>query len=422
MYTAHFGLAADPFSLSPDPAFLYQSPAHAEALAGLRLALESRRGLTTLVGEVGTGKTTLLYALLRDAEPAIRAAYLANTKLGFLELLRQALADWGAPCERGGRLAVLDALHTFLRRCDADGAVAALVIDEAQNLDADTFEQLRLLTNFETYSHKLLQIVLVGQPELAATLRRPELRQINERVAYRCRLAPLTAAEARRYLAHRLARAGGAPALLTPAARALLVAAARGVPRRLNVLGHTAFLFAYARGASPVATRDVWAAWRAGRRDGVAGVLPQSTWRRAAWATGVGVVAAAGVAAALGGFAVPAPRPAGAPASAPAAAAAAGPAMAGVAGAIPSAPDGGTSAAPVAPAAAARRPPAAERVVVVAKGQTLSSIARRFYGSAGPQALRRLRAANPGLRDGDRLTAGDTLRVPPRASAQGGQG
>ncbi|MBX3025249.1 AAA family ATPase [bacterium] len=266
MYEAHFGLTADPFSLSPDPAFLYPSPAHAEALAGLRIALASRRGLATLIGEVGTGKTTLLYALLRDAEPAIAAAYLANPSLGFAALLRQALADWGVPCDGGDRAAMLAALHAFLRRCAEDGRIAALVIDEAQHLDADAFEQVRLLTNFETYSAKLLQVVLVGQPELAAILRRPALRQVNERVAHRCALGPLAAGEAARYLAHRLARAGAPPALLTPAARALLVVAARGLPRRLNVLAHTALLSAYGRGARRVRAGDVWAAMRASRR------------------------------------------------------------------------------------------------------------------------------------------------------------
>ena len=413
MYTAHFGLAADPFSLSPDPAFLYRSPAHAEALAGLRLALESRRGLTTLIGEVGTGKTTLLYALLRDAEPSIRAAYLANTKLGFLELLRQALADWGTPCDRGSRLDVLAALQTFLRRCDAEGAIAALVIDEAQNLDAETFEQLRLLTNFETYSAKLLQIVLVGQPELAASLRRPELRQINERVAYRCRLAPLSAVEAGRCLDHRLRRAGGAPSLLTPAARALLIAAARGVPRRLNVLGHTAFLLAYGRDAARVAARDVWAAIRAGRRDGVARALPRPTWRGVAWASSVAAVAAVAAA----GVAAPA-RPA-----APRAVVARAADPSRMEGAAPSAPVVSRARLSIERAPTERRPPGdLERVVVAGRGDSLSSIARRFYGSDDPRALRRPRAANPGLRDGDRITAGDTLRVPPRASAQGGQG
>ncbi|MGD9763488.1 MAG: ExeA family protein, partial [Candidatus Binatia bacterium] len=178
IYAAHFGLDADPFSLSPDPDFLYESPAHSEALAGLRLALASRRGLATLIGEVGTGKTTLLYALLRDLEPAVRTAYLANTKLSFDELLRQALADFGVPAPAPDRLTLLEAFQGFLRQSDTEGAIAALIIDEAQNLDADTFEHLRLLTNFETYSTKLLQIVLVGQPELAVALGRDELRQV----------------------------------------------------------------------------------------------------------------------------------------------------------------------------------------------------------------------------------------------------
>jgi len=409
MYEAHFRLTADPFSLSPDPAFLYPSPAHAEALAGLRLALESRRGLTTLIGEVGTGKTTLLYALLRDAEPTVQAAYLANTKLGFVELLRQALADWGAPPVRGGRLALLEALHDFLRRCDAEGRIAALVVDEAQNLDADTFEHLRLLTNFETYSAKLLQIVLVGQPELAAALRRPELRQIDQRIAYRCRLGRLTFGEAQRYLDHRLRCAGGPPRLLSPAARALLIGAARGVPRRLNVLAHTALLFACGRGAAQVAGRDAWAALRAARRDrgGRRARLAGPAWRGAVWATGVAVLAAAGAATAVGRFAV-APTP-------PAVAIAVPPAAPVLAMAMP--------LERVAPAAV--RVPS-ETVVVVGKGQTLSSIARRHFGGGGPQGLRRLRAANPQLRDLDRITAGDVLRVPaataPSGGAQGGQG
>lgn len=403
MYAAHFGLAVDPFSLSPDPAFLYQSPVHAEALAGLRLALQSRRGLTTLIGEVGTGKTTLLYALLRDAEPTVCAAYLANTKLGFVELLRQALADWGVAPVRGGRLALLEALHDFLRRCDAEGRIAALVVDEAQNLDADTFEHLRLLTNYETYSAKLLQIVLVGQPELAAALRRPELRQIDQRIAYRCHLGPLSLGESQRYLDHRLTRAGGTPRLLTASARVILAGAARGLPRRLNVLGHTALLLACGRGATQVAAGDVWAALRTARRGGGRRRLPIAApvWRGAAWATAVAVLAAAGVAAGIARFgAIPPPRdPVAAPVVALAAPAIAEPA----------------------PAVAVVAAPPRQTTVVVGKGQTLSAIARRHLGSGGPQAIRRLRAANPQLGDLDRITAGDVLRLPP-AAAQGGQG
>ncbi|MGE3497855.1 MAG: ExeA family protein, partial [Candidatus Binatia bacterium] len=262
IYAAHFGLDADPFSLSPDPDFLYESPAHSEALAGLRLALASRRGLATLIGEVGTGKTTLLYALLRDLEPAVRTAYLANTKLSFDELLRQALADFGVPAPAPDRLALLEAFQGFLRQSDTEGAIAALIIDEAQNLDADTFEHLRLLTNFETYSTKLLQIVLVGQPELAVALGRDELRQVNERIAHRCRLEPLSRYESRRYVAHRLERAGGSLALFTRPGLAVILTAAGGVPRRLNILCHTALLFAFGRGAAAASAADAWAAVR----------------------------------------------------------------------------------------------------------------------------------------------------------------
>src|SRR5262249_38324070 len=154
------------------------------------------------------------------------------TSLGFDDLLRQALADFGVPCPGADRVALLDALHGFLRQCDAEGSIAALVIDEAQNLSAEIFEQLRLLTNFETYSAKLLQIVLVAQPELGAALGRPELRQVNERVAFRCHIRPLSRREERRYVAHRLTCAGGTLALFTPAALTLLFTAARGLPRR----------------------------------------------------------------------------------------------------------------------------------------------------------------------------------------------
>jgi len=384
-YLQHFGLAVEPFSLSPDPDFLYASPAHAEALAGLELALRGRRGLTTLVGEVGTGKTTLLYTLLRDLDATVHTAYLANTRLGFVDLLRLALADFGVPTPGRSRLALLEALQGFLRRCDAEGAIAALVVDEAQNLDADTFEQLRLLTNYETYASKLLQIVLVGQPELAATLARPELRQVNERIAHRCILRPLSPREARRYLAHRVSRAGGAPGLFTPAAQAVLLGASRGVPRRLNVLAHTALLFAFGRGAARVAGRDAWAALRERRRGAAAA---RTSLRRAgAWAAAAGVVAIAGAAAAVGRFsAAPRPLVAAAPTAAALAAVAAAPA-----------------AAPAAP------PPA---FIVVGKGQTLTDIARRQYGNAKPETLRKLRAANPNLKDPDRITAGDVLRLP----------
>src|SRR5262245_11871001 len=164
MYTGHFHLRSEPFSLTPDPAFLYLSPGHAEALAALKVGLEGRRGLMVMVGEVGMGKTTILYSLLTELGEGIKTAYVSNTKLPFDDLLRQALSDFGVACASRDRVELLSALNGFLRQCAADGTTAALVVDEAQNLENDVFENLRLLSNYETYTEKLLQIVLVGQP------------------------------------------------------------------------------------------------------------------------------------------------------------------------------------------------------------------------------------------------------------------
>jgi len=266
MYTDHFGLTAEPFSLTPDPAFLYLSPSHAEALAALKVGLQGRRGLMVMTGEVGAGKTTLLYSMLDELGPGIRSAYVTNTTLPFDDMLRLALLDFGVPTPATSRLELLTALNTFLGQCAADGITAALVIDEAQNLQDETFENLRLLSNFETFSSKLLQIVLVGQPELEAKLRRPELRQVAERIAVHCHVNPLTRRESQRYLAHRLRCAGGAPHLFTNAARRLVLRKAQGIPRRINILCHTALCFAYGRGLRRVTRAQVRAAVR--ERDG----------------------------------------------------------------------------------------------------------------------------------------------------------
>jgi general secretion pathway protein A len=414
MYTAHFGLAAEPFSLSPDPGFLYRSPQHAEALAALHLALRSRRGLTTLIGEVGTGKTTLLYTLLTELGPTVHTAYLANTSLTFDELLRRALADFGVPCPGAGRVDLLDALEGFLRRCDQAGAIVALVIDEAQNLDAETFEQLRLLTNFETFAHKLLQIVLVGQPELGDVLRRPALRQVDERIAYRCHIGPLTRRECVRYLTARLERAGGSLALFSRPARALMIRASRGLPRRLNVLGHTALLFAFGRGAPRVSWRVMREALRV-RTARAARVLggPTPRWQRAAWAAALAVVAAGGVAAGVVRLSAPQPAvPAAAvavadPASAPASVAPPDAPLDLAAPKASIAPDTALPAPSSMPAAA--QPPA---FVEVQPGMTLRDIALQYYGNAGRATLRRIRSANPALHDPNRIAAGDVLRLP----------
>jgi type II secretory pathway predicted ATPase ExeA len=262
MYANHFGMRSEAFSLTPDPAFLYLSPAHAEALASLKVGLASHRGLMVMIAEVGMGKTTLLYSLLSDLGAGVHAAYISNTRLAFDDLLRQALADFGVACESRERFALLSTLNGFLHRCAAEGSTAALVIDEAQNLDDDAFENLRLLSNFETYDTKLLQIVLVGQPELEAKLRQAHLRQVAERVAVRCHINPLSREESTRYIEHRLRCAGGSIDLFTPAALRLVLRRARGIPRRINILCHNALLFTYGRDERRVSRSVVRAAVR----------------------------------------------------------------------------------------------------------------------------------------------------------------
>ncbi len=247
IWRRHFRLTVEPFALTPDPDFLFPSEAHTEALAGLKLGLWDRRGLLVLTGEVGTGKTTLVYSLLSQLDPQIETAYLSNTLLSFEELLESALHDFGVTATSRNRLDLQTALNTFLRECANRGKTAALVIDEAQNLTDEVFEQLRLLLNFETYKSKLLQILLAGQPELATKLKQPHLRQIGDRVAVRCDLGPLSSTDARAYIEHRLTTAGGSLDLFTRPALRLLIRKARGIPRRINVLAHNAMLFAYGR-------------------------------------------------------------------------------------------------------------------------------------------------------------------------------
>lgn len=263
IWREQFHLTGDPFSLTPDPSFLFLSDCHAEALAGLKLGIWERRGLMVMIGEVGTGKTTLIYSLLSNLDPEIETAYLSNTLLSFEEILHGALLDFGIECSSRRRLDLIETLNAFLRRSAEAGKTVVLVIDESQNLSDEVFEGLRLLLNFETYKSKLLQIILVGQPELATRLRGRGLRQVRDRIAVRCHLNPLNRRDAKKYIEHRLETVGGSPSLFTRPALGVLVRRSKGIPRRINILCHNAMLFAYGRDM----TRINWSTARQAFKD-----------------------------------------------------------------------------------------------------------------------------------------------------------
>jgi general secretion pathway protein A len=259
MYERHFGLQREPFSIAPDPRLLYMSERHREALAHLLYGVGGGGGFVVLTGEVGTGKTTVCRAFLEQVPPRCRVAYIFNPALDVIELLRTVCAEFRIPVAAADgsahptRKDHVDALNEYLLRTHAAGFNNVLVIDEAQALSAAVLEQLRLLTNLETNERKLLQIVLIGQPELRALLARPEMEQLAQRVIARYHLAPLDAAETVRYVAHRLAAAGrDGPLPFDRGALARLVHHSRGVPRRINLLADRALLGAYALGRAQV--------------------------------------------------------------------------------------------------------------------------------------------------------------------------
>jgi general secretion pathway protein A len=208
VYTAHFGLREKPFNVTPDPRFYYANPVYREAYASLLSGVQERKGFVVMTGEVGTGKTTLLRMLMANLEATVRFAYLYNTTLSFEELLTYTCDELGIAVEGGGRLARIQALNAFLIEQLRRGGTGALFIDEAQNLEPDVLENLRLLSNLETSTEKLLQIVLVGQPELEAKLAQPGLRQLRQRVSVQCRLDRLKDREVEDYVRLRLETAG----------------------------------------------------------------------------------------------------------------------------------------------------------------------------------------------------------------------
>jgi general secretion pathway protein A len=252
MYNHFFHLKLAPFSIAPDPRYLFLTAGHREALAHLLYGINSGGGLVLLTGEIGAGKTTVCRYFLEQVPPKCNVAYIFNPKQTVAELLRSICDEFRVPVTQHARTGAslkdhVDALTRYLLVTHADGQNNVLIIDEAQNLSADVLEQLRLLTNLETNERKLLQIVLIGQPELRAMLDRPELQQLAQRVIARFHLKALSEQETASYIRHRLAVAGrGATGPFGPQVIRQIHLLARGVPRRINLLCDRALLGAYA--------------------------------------------------------------------------------------------------------------------------------------------------------------------------------
>jgi len=257
MYKKFFNLRENPFNINPDPRYLFFTPGAQEALAGLTYGMQTRKGIVLLTGEVGTGKTTLLNKLLDWLHQRQAAtAFIFNTQLSVSELFDCVLADFGIRPESPTKGGMLLRLYRWLLERHQAGELAVLVVDEAQNLSPQALEEIRLLTNLETSSEKLLQIVLSGQPELEEKLRHPQLRQLRQRITLRCRTSQLSLAETRGYIAERLhiAGANGEP-IFSPEAIECICNYARGIPRVINMLCEHALINAYVDQQKPVPPR-----------------------------------------------------------------------------------------------------------------------------------------------------------------------
>ncbi|OGQ87974.1 MAG: hypothetical protein A2512_10160 [Deltaproteobacteria bacterium RIFOXYD12_FULL_56_24] len=284
MYTSYFGLNESPFSIAPDPLYLYMSERHREALAHLQYGIKRDGGFVLLTGEVGAGKTTLCRSLLEQLPEGVDIAFVFNPKVSVIELLETICDELRIDRpEHGSVKKLVDLLNVYLLEANADGRKTVLFIDEAQNLSTDVLEQLRLLTNLETNRHKLLQIVLLGQPELLSILDREEMRQFSQRITARYHLGPLDIAEIGYYVHHRLAIAGCNRSLFPEILNKTMWQLTGGIPRLINLVCDRALLGAYTLDRQEVDSRILRQAAQE-----VLGRMPHSVkGKRAALAAGM---------------------------------------------------------------------------------------------------------------------------------------
>jgi general secretion pathway protein A len=409
MYAAHFGLKREPFSIAPDPRYLFMSERHREALAHLLYGVRGGGGFVLLTGEIGAGKTTVCRCFLEQVPKRCNVAYIFNPKLTALELLQSVCEEFRIEVHaRASASATLkdhvDALNEFLLRTHGAGQNNVLIIDEAQNLSIDVLEQLRLLTNLETNERKLLQIILIGQPELRDMLLKPELEQLAQRVVARFHLDPLAEEETAHYIKHRLSVAGMNGLIpFDREARHRIFELTRGVPRRINLLCDRALLGAYAGGrqrvdkaivekaASEVFDRRDAAPWWQRRRVALAAAATLGVTLIAAaglWFAGAQrrSIAAENAAAAASAASVAASQAASAASAAAPAASAASASSSGVAAPAPAT----AASAAIAPrSGAASAPPARGAATTPARNPAAAGAARAASTAPPPAAASR---------------------------------
>jgi general secretion pathway protein A len=298
MYERFFGLVDAPFRLTPDPRYLFLSRKHADALAHLRLGLSESSGFVCITGDVGTGKTTVLRHFLGELAPESSVAYVVNPTLSPLELLQTINAEFGLPARRTSKKELIDHLNRHLLTQREAGSRAVVVVDEAQALSMEVLEHLRLLSNLETTTEKLLRIILVGQPQLRALLAHPELAQLNQRITLRWHIGPLDREETMAYVRHRLeiASEGQVRDVFSRPALRAIHGRSHGVPRLINMLAHRAMLAAFAAERRTVTLRSVRRAYREVLTLPLPG-RPSKAPRAAAWTNAALAVSVVGLAA-----------------------------------------------------------------------------------------------------------------------------